>query len=325
MMHVTDHLEAMGVFARVVDAKSFTVAAARLGTSKSRVSRHVSALESALAVKLLNRSTRRLSVTPAGALFYEHCARILNEAGLAQERLAGAQSEPAGLVRVTAVTAFATRWVVPALTEFHQRHPKIRVHLACSNLRAADLGTEGFDLAIRISVRSLDPNLVARTIAPNRSVLCATREYLDRRGTPRRLGDLREHDCVVFPLTAPKGAWHFRRGGRKHSVKVAATLETDEPEAVHAAVLAGAGVGIVPLYMASAALREGRLVHLLGNYEVDTSSAIHLVYLPNRTQPSRVRALIDFLMGRFAPVPPWETSVAPVRKSVVRAHPSLRR
>jgi DNA-binding transcriptional LysR family regulator len=308
-------LEAMRVFARVVEAKSFSAAAESLRTSKARVSRHVSALERALSVKLLHRSTRRLSVTPAGALLYEHCARIVKEAELARERLSSAQSEPAGLVRVTAVTAFATRWVVPALTEFHQRHPKIRVHLSCSNRRAVDLGEEGFDLGIRISVRGVDPTLVARTIAPNRAVLCAAPSYLDRRGVPRRLDDLRQHDCVVFPPTAPKGAWHFRRGPRKHAVAIAGTLETDEPEAVRAALVAGAGVGIVPLYMVSDALREGRLVHLLGDYELDTNSAIHLVYLPNRTLPSRVRALVDFLLGRFSPVPPWEATASSSSRS----------
>jgi DNA-binding transcriptional LysR family regulator len=308
MVSMSDHLEAMSVFARVVEAKSFSAAATRLGTSKSRVSRHVSALEDALSVKLLHRSTRRLSVTPAGALLYEHCAKILKEAELAEQRLSGAQSDPAGLVRVTAVTAFATRWVVPALTEFRQRHPKIQIQLSCSNRRAVDLGDEGFDLGIRISVRALDATLVARKLAPNRSVLCAAPAYLARRGTPRVLDDLRQHDCVVFPHVAPKGAWHFRRGSRKHSVAITSALETDETEAVRAALVAGAGVGIVPLYLAFDAIREGRLVHLMSNYEVDTNSAIHLVYLPNRTLPSRVRALIDFLVGRFSPVPPWEAS-----------------
>lgn len=310
MVQMNDRLESMSVFARVVEAKSFSAAATRLNTSKSRVSRHVSSLESSLSVKLLHRSTRRLSVTPAGALLYEHCAKIVKEAELAEQRLSGAQSEPAGLVRVTAVTAFATRWVVPALTEFRRHHPKIQVRLSCSNRRAVDLGDEGFDLGIRIAVRGLDPTLVARKLAPNRAVLCAAPAYVARRGTPRGLDDLRQHDCVVFPPVAPKGAWHFRRGGRKHSVAISSALETDEPEAVHAALVAGAGVGIVPLYLASDALREGRLVHLLGGYEVDTNSAIHLVYLPNRTLPSRVRALIDFLVGRFTSVPPWETTQA---------------
>jgi DNA-binding transcriptional LysR family regulator len=305
---MTEQLDSMSVFARVVEAKSFSAAAVRLGTSKARVSRHVSALEASLSVKLLNRTTRRLSVTPAGALFYEHCAKIVKEAELARERVAGTQSTPAGVVRVTAVTAFGIRWVAPALADFHQLHPKIRVQLSCSNRRAVDLGEEGFDLGIRVSMRTLDPTLVARKLAPNRSVLCAAPAYLERRGTPRRLDDLREHDCVVFPQVAPKGTWHLRHGSRKHAVAISAAIESDETSAVRAALVAGAGIGVLPLYLAWDALRDGRLVRVFDGWELDAQSAINLVYLPNRTLPSRVRAVIDFLVARFGPVPPWDAS-----------------
>lgn len=308
MEGMKDRLVAMSVFAGVVEAKSFSAAATKLGTSKSRVSRHVTALESSLSVKLLNRSTRKLSLTEAGALFYEHCARIVQEAELAEERVTRAQSEPAGLVRVTAVPAFATRYVLPALGELRQRYPKIRVKLSCSNRRSVDLGDEGFDLGIRIAAHHLDPKLVARKLAPNRAVLCASPAYLDRHGTPRRVEDLRQHECVLFPPTAPKGSWTFQRAGRKHSVEIAGALETDDIEAVRAAVAAGLGIGVLPLYMVGEALQQGRLVRVLRELEVATESAIYLVYLPNRPLPSRVRALIDFFVGRFGPVPPWELS-----------------
>ncbi|MGA8049377.1 MAG: LysR family transcriptional regulator [Burkholderiales bacterium] len=299
-----DRLNGMRVFAQVVEAKSFSAAADKLGMSKSLASRHVSALERALSVKLLNRSTRKLSLTEAGAVFYEHCARIVQEAELAAERLTRTQSEPAGLVRVTAVQAFAVRHVLPALAEFHQKYPKIRVKLSCSN-RALDLGGEGFDLGIRVS---FDPaqDLVARKLAANRSVLCAAPAYLERRGTPRRIEDLRKHDCVLFPPLAPKGRWTLRRGRRQYSVEVAGVFETDEMDAVRAAIAAGLGIGILPVYMAGDALRQGQLVPLLRQFRVVPESAIYLVYLPNLTLSSRVRALIDFLAARFAPVPPWE-------------------
>jgi len=299
-----DRLNGMRVFAQVVDAKSFSAAADRLGMSKSLASRHVSALERALSVKLLNRSTRKLSLTEAGAVYYEHCARIVQEAELAEQRLTRTQSEPAGLVRVTAVPAFAVRHVLPALTEFYRKYPKIQVKLFCSN-RAIDLGDEGFDLGIRVSFDPA-PNLVARKLAANRSVLCAAPAYLKRRGTPRRIEDLRKHECVLFPAIAPKGAWTLRRDGRKSSVQVAGVFETDEMDVVRAAVAAGLGIGILPLYIAADALQQGQLVPLLRQYQVVPESAIYLVYLPNRTLSSRVRALIDFLAERFGPVPPWE-------------------
>src|SRR5512141_950521 len=213
-----DRLNGMRVFAQVVEAKSFSAAADKLGMSKSLASRHVSALESALSVKLLHRSTRRLSLTEAGAILYEHCARIVQEAELAEQRLSRSQSEPAGLVRVTAVPAFAVRHVLPALTDSYQKHPKIQVKLFCSN-RAVELGDEGFDLGIRVSFAPA-PHLGARRLASNRSVLCASPAYLERHGMPRHIEDLRKHQCVLFPVFAPKGVWTFRRDGRKYSVQV---------------------------------------------------------------------------------------------------------
>ena len=299
-----DRLNGMRVFAQVVEAKSFSAAADKLGMSKSLASRHVSALERSLSVKLLNRSTRKLSLTEAGALFYEHCARIVQEAELAEQRLTRTQSEPAGLVKVTAVPAFAVRHVLPALAEFYQKYPKIQVKLSCSN-RALDLGDEGFDLGIRVSFDPA-PNLVARKLAVNRSVLCASPAYLKRHGTPRRIEDLRKHECVLFPALAPKGVWTLRRDRRKYSVPVAGVLETDEMDVVRAAVAAGLGIGILPLYMVGDALRQGQLVPLLREFQVVPESAIYLVYLPNRTLSSRVRVLIDFLAERFGPVPSWE-------------------
>ena len=299
-----DRLNGMRVFAQVVEAKSFSAAADKLGMSKSLASRHVSALERSLSVKLLNRSTRKLSLTEAGALLYEHCARIVQEAELAEQRLTRTQSEPAGLVRVSAVPAFAVRHVLPALTEFYQKYPKIQVKLFCSN-RPLDLGDEGFDLGIRVSFKPA-PNLVARKLAVNRSVLCASPAYLERHGTPRRIEDLSQHECVLFPALAPKGVWTMRRDRRTYSVHVTGVLETDEMDVVRAAVAAGLGIGILPVYMVGDALQKGQLVPLLRKFQVVPESAIYLAYLPNRTLPSRVRALIDFLAERFGPVPAWE-------------------
>jgi DNA-binding transcriptional LysR family regulator len=301
---MNDRLNGMRVFARVVEEKSFSAAADKLRMSRSLVSRHVSALERSLSAKLLNRSTRKLSLTEAGVILYEHCARIVQEAELAEERVTRTQAEPTGLVKVTAVPAFAVRHVLPALTEFYQKYPKIRVKLFCSN-RTLDLGDEGFDLGIRVS-SSPAPHLVARKLAVNRSVLCASPAYLDRHGMPRRIEDLRNHDCVLFPPLAPKGMWTLRRGKRKFSVNVAGAFETDEMDVVRAAIMAGLGIGILPAYIVGDALREGRLVPLLRQFQVLPESAIYLVYLPNRSLPSRVRALIDFLAAWFGPVPSWE-------------------
>ena len=299
-----DRLNGMRVFAQVVESKSFSAAAQKLGMSKSLASRHVSALEESLAVKLLHRTTRRLSLTDAGAVFYEHCARIVQEAQLAEEHLTRTQAEPAGLVRLTGPPSFTRQHVVPALADFQARYPKIRVHLGATT-RTVDLGEEGFDLGIRVSARPAD-NLVARKLAANRSVLCAAPQYLERHGTPRRFADLAKHPCILFPPLTQKGCWRLRRGRKILSVQVDGPLEADDMETVHAAVLRGLGLGFVPVHMASEGLRRGELIPLFRELRAVVESGVYLVYLPNRTLPSRVRVLVDFLVDRFSPVPPWE-------------------
>jgi DNA-binding transcriptional LysR family regulator len=294
----------MSVFAHVVEAKSFSAAAERLGLSKSLVSRQVSALEEALSVKLLNRTTRRLTLTDAGRQYVEHCQRVVQEAEYAERRLTESQSGLTGTVHVTCVQAFALRYLMPALAEFQTRYPEIRVKLSCSNA-TVDLGEKGFDLGVRITLRP-DPKLVARKLAVNRKVLCAAPTYLARRGTPRAVADVEDHDGVLFPGLAPKGAWVFERDGQKSSATFRTRFETDDMDAAHSAVRAGLGLGVLPLYVAADDLRLGRLVPLLLDHHVLPDVGIYLVYLPNRTLPSRVRVLIDFLSQRFRPVPPWE-------------------
>jgi DNA-binding transcriptional LysR family regulator len=299
-----DRLNGMRVFAHVVEAKSFSAAAHKLGMSKSVASRHVTALERSLAVKLLKRSTRKLSLTEAGAVFYDHCANIVHEAELAEQRVTRSQAEPAGTVTVTTVQPFAVRHLVPALAEFQRQYPKIHVKLSCSN-RTVDLADERFDLGIRVSFNP-SANLVARKLASNRAVLCASPAYLERRGTPRRIEDLHKHDCVLFPPLTPKGRWTLRRAERKFSVSVSGVVESDDMEVVQAAVVGGLGIGVLPVYMAGDALQQRKLLPLLRHFRPVPESGIYLVYFPNRSLPSRVRALIDFLVARFGPVPPWE-------------------
>lgn len=297
-----DSLTGITVFARVVEAKSFSAAADLLGISKSLASREVTALERSLSVKLLNRTTRKLSLTDAGRVYYAHCSSILREAEIARRSVGETQEEPAGVVKLTAVPAFANRHVLPALVDFRREHPKIQVKLSCTN-RAVDLGAEGFDLGIRTAPPA--PQLVARKLATSRLVLCASPAYLALRGTPRRVTDLGAHDCVVFPVLAPKGRWTFRRGGRKHPVAITPALETDDMETARSAIIAGLGIGLLPTHMAGADLQRRELVAVLRQYDPG-AGAVFLVYLPNRTLPSRVRVLVDFLVKRFGPTPTWD-------------------
>lgn len=188
--------------------------------------------------------------------------------------------------------------------EFQARNPEIRVKLPCCN-RTIDLGKEGYDIGIRMALMP-DAGLVARKLAVNHKLVCAAPEYLARRGTPTTVQELQQHDGVLFPPLAPKGAWSLQRDGRTHAVAMKARFETNDMDAVHAALLAGLGVGVAPASVVAPDLRLGRLVPLMRDFHVLPDIDIHLVYLPNRTLPLRVRTLIDFLVQRFAPTPPWE-------------------
>jgi DNA-binding transcriptional LysR family regulator len=229
---------------------------------------------------------------------------VVHEAAYAEQRVKQTQSELAGLVRVTCVQAFALRHLMPAQGEFQSRHPEIQIKLSCSN-RRIDLGEERFDVGIRMS-DDPDPNLVARKLAVNRELMCAAPAYLARRGTPRTAADLAGHDAVVFPPLAPKGFWTLRHDGRDHTVHFTTRLETDDMDATQAALVAGLGLGPLPVYVAADDIRRVRLVPLLREFEVLPEFGIYLVHQPNRTMPTRVRALIDFLVQRFEPTPPWE-------------------
>jgi len=299
---MNDTLTGITVFAHVVDARSFSAAAAGLGISKSLASRQVTALERSLSVKLLNRSTRKLSLTDAGTVFYSHCTTILHEAEVARRRVTQTQSEPAGVVKLTAAPAFANRHILPAIADFRRQHPKIQVLLSCTN-RTVDLGQEGFDLGIRASPPA--NHLVARKLATSRLVLCATPAYLAQHGTPRRVEDLARHDCILFAPFARKGSWSFRNNRRTYAVKITAAFETDDLETVRAAILAGLGIGLLPAHVAGADLQRRELVPVLRTYHPG-EGALYLVYLPNRSLPSRIRVLIDFLVTRFGPTPSWD-------------------
>ncbi|MCW5731549.1 MAG: LysR family transcriptional regulator, partial [Alphaproteobacteria bacterium] len=191
-----ENLMAMAVFARIVEAGSFTAAARRLGMSKSAVSKQVSRLEEALGTRLLNRTTRRLSLSQAGLAFHEHCARILAEAQAAEEAVQSLQAEPRGLLRVNAPMSFGILHLAPAIPDFLARYPGLRVDMDLAD-RYVDLVAEGFDLAIRIG-RLEDSSLIARRIAPARRVVCGTPDYFARHGVPAEPADLARHNCLLY-------------------------------------------------------------------------------------------------------------------------------
>jgi len=289
----------MAVFAYVAEAKNFSAAARTLGITKSATSKQVSRLEQALGARLLNRTTRSLSLTEVGAQVYEHCARIVAEseaALLAAQRLA---AEPRGTLKISASVAFGKQHIAPLMPEFLARYPEIQVQLVLAD-RFVDMAEEGFDLVVRLT-ENPGLNLVARRIAPIRYVVCAAPDYLKRMGTPETPQELTRHNCLFYANETFQNLWRFEGAGGQTAVKVAGNFQVNSSEAIREALLDGLGISLAPTFTVGADLRCGALRAVLTDYRPQGGfgSSIYAVYLPNRQLAPKVRALVDFLVEHF--------------------------
>ena len=275
----------------------------RIGMSQTMVTKHIAALESRLGVKLFHRTTRRLSITEAGRNYLESSGRILAEIEAADAAVAADRVEPRGLLRLNAPVSFGTRQIAPLLAEFTQRHPRVTVELGLND-RLVDLVEEGWDLAIRIG-NLTNSSLIARRIAPCRIVVCAAPSYLRARGTPRTVASLADHNCLGYTLSqrTPIDRWVF---GADVGVQISGNLRANNGDALRAAAIAGQGIIHQPTFIVADDIREGRLVALPLDQPTVELGGIYAVFLPDRHPPARVRAFIDFIASRFAPVPPWD-------------------
>lgn len=289
----------MIAFARVVEARSFTGAAAKLGVSKSVVSERVSALERELKLKLLHRTTRKLSLTPDGVQLYERCARVAAAADDAVTAFAGAGDTPRGLLRVNAPIVFAEEYLVEPIGRFLRAYPDVRVELTMSD-RMIDLVEEGTDVAIRIAVRLADSGLVARKLATDKPVLCASPDYLARRGSPATPEELVHHDCLGYSLLKISEEWRFRQPGTKElfSVPIEPRFSAGSGSLLRRAAVAGLGIAVLPRFMVASDLAEGRLSVVLDSLYAPTLG-IHAVYPEGRRVPSKVRVFVDALAAHF--------------------------
>lgn len=304
-----DRFDSLQTFVAVVETGSFSAAAARLDRAKSAVSRQVAALESHLGVQLLNRTTRRLSLTEAGREFHEQAQRILADLEEAELSVAAEQTALRGRLRLAAPLSFGVQHLAPALAEFLTRHPELVLDLDLDD-RRINLVEEGFDLALRIGELA-DSSLVARPLAPIRMQLCASPDYLRRHGRPRTPQDLAFHAGLVYGNVPEAQQWRFSDvAGEVHSVKVSARLRANNGDVLLRAALDGLGVVVSPTFIAHRALAAGELVPLLPDYQAPGTSA-YAVYPSRRHLPQRVRALIEFLAQRFGDAPYWDQMIAP--------------
>jgi DNA-binding transcriptional LysR family regulator len=304
---------AFTVFAKVVEQGSFARAADRLGLSTSAVSRHVAELEAHLAARLLNRTTRRLSLTESGRAFHERCVQLLADLEEAEEAVTAATVVPRGTLRLTCSIAFGARHLAPALAEFHARHPQLRFDVELSE-RAVDIVDEGIDLAIRIGSLG-SQSLIARKIGVSALVCCASPAYLARRGTPRVPADLAQHACLSYEYSPERSTWRFHDGeGREHEVRIAGPVHANNGQMLCALAVAGVGISLEPDFIVAPDVRAGRLVTLLSGF-TPAPIDIHAAYPSRRHLSAKVRAFVDFLAARFAVDPEWVMKPAAGRRA----------
>jgi DNA-binding transcriptional LysR family regulator len=293
-------LNEMLVFARVVQAGSFTTAGAELGMPKSTVSRKVSDLEARLKARLLQRSSRKLSLTDIGHTYYEYCARIVDEIENAERAVSSLQDTPRGLLRMTAGTG--TTFLGPLVRDFLKRYPEVRLELSFTG-RVVDLIEERFDLAIRAGTLT-DSTLVARSLGAVNWLLVATPAYLRKRGRPRSPKELTAHDCMLF-AAGPNGASvRLAKGNQTVQVPLSARLLAADADVLYAAATADLGIALLPAFLCVEDLRARRLERVLGDWEAP-STPIHVVYPTARHLSPKVKTFVEHLL-QHTTLLPWE-------------------
>jgi DNA-binding transcriptional LysR family regulator len=298
-----DDIFSMIVFARVVQASSFTAAAAKLGVSKSVVSARVAALEERLGVRLLHRTTRKLRLTPDGQALVAHCTPLLAAADRAAEAVAATGDSPRGLLRINAPVVFAQDYLAEPIAAYLTRFPDVRVELTPDD-RIIDLVDAGVDLALRVSSRLEGGGLTARRLAADRTVLVAAPSYLARKGAPASVDDLANHDCLVYSLLKATDEWRFREGKSIVTASVEGRFSAASGALLRSAALAGMGLAVLPTFMVAGDLAAGRLRKVLEPSFEGVALGLYAVYPQARRAPQKVRAFVDLLVSHFR-TPRW--------------------
>jgi DNA-binding transcriptional LysR family regulator len=296
-----DRMTSMAAFVKVVESGGFSAAARTLGISPSMVTTHVRALEERLAVRLLNRSTRKVSLTEAGHAYYERCLQILTDVEEAERIAEALQSTPRGTLRLNTSVAIPP-FLAPVIAEFVSLYPEVSVNLAMTD-RMLDLVEEGFDLAVR-NMSVPDSSLIARCVATYRFVVCGSPGYLAARGVPREPADLVHHNCLIYSHSAWGNEWHFAGPDGEQSVAVVGNLQANSDNALRLAAVHGQGLALAPSFLVIDEIKSGRLVPVLTEF-LQTDHAINAIYPHRRHLSAKVRSFIDLLARRFRDDPAW--------------------
>jgi len=288
-----EHLTALKVFRNVVELGSFAKASRAMGLSPAAVSKNIQELEAHLGVRLLNRTTRRLSRTDAGLRFFERVVRILDELREAEEELSPLQTMPQGTLRVTAPSTFTLVCLSGLIPEFLRRYPDIRLDLNMDS-RRIDIIEEGYDVAIRISDKVVDSSLIARKLLTMQSVVTGSPGYFAKRGMPETPADLRQHDCVQFTLSGHVNEWEFRKAGEVVRIPIDGRYRVTSSLAVRDALVAGFGVSLLPRIYIGTQHASGVLQTVLDDWKA-VETTLYALYPTKRYIAPKVRAFVDFL------------------------------
>jgi DNA-binding transcriptional LysR family regulator len=298
-------LNEIAVFTHVVRAGSFTAAAKQLGMPKSTVSRKVSDLEERLNARLLQRTTRKLSLTDAGRTYFDYGVRIVNEIEAAESAVGSLQDKPRGLLRVT--IGPNAQWLAEIIADFMKRNPEVQLEVLATG-RNVDLVEERFDVAIRAGALA-DSSLVARRLGNVRWFLAATPGYLKKKRRPREPDDLKDHACLLFGTGSAAVDLRLENGDERRDVAVSARLLVSDFDVLHAAATAGLGIALLPAFHCMDDLREHRLERVLGDWAPPTIP-VHIVYPTARHLSAKVKRFVEYVQQRMTP-PPWELGPVP--------------
>jgi DNA-binding transcriptional LysR family regulator len=299
-----DRLRAMEVFVEIVRRNGFAKAAEALDTSPANVTRYLNDLEAHLGTRLLNRSSRRMSLTESGEALYERARSILEDVAEAEAVSSSSTLHPRGTLRINAPLSFGVLHLAPLWPQFLARYPDIELDVALSD-RVVDIVEEGYDMAVRISRVAANTH-AARKLATSRNVVCASPAYLKEHGMPRVPADLQDHVCIGYRYSATADEWHLLDGeGHAHVVKVPCIMHTNNGDTARAAALGGAGVIWQPEFLVGPDLRAGRLVEVLPGYGMSDIDILAL-YPSRRHLSAKVRVMVDFLVEAFSGELPWE-------------------
>lgn len=309
-----DQLASMKAFVAVVEAGGFAPAARRMGLATSSVTRQVDALEAKLSARLLNRSTRRVTLTDAGQGYYQKALRLLGDLEEADRSVAGGE-RPHGVLRISAPLAFGRLHLTPILSAYLEACPEVRLDLLFTDA-LTDLVALNIDVAIRLGGLE-DGSLIARRLAGHRRLVCASPAYLQQAGRPQTPRDLADHSCLTFAYGPGRDVWRFQRDARGNAggdagpeaVELAGRVRANSSEALVQLALSGLGFVMLPTWLVGAEVAAGRLVPVLTAWQANPGAmdtGIHAVYLENRRGVPKVRSFIDLLLARWQPQPPWE-------------------